>query len=221
MYGKVTEYPQNELTKFNPVSPYGEAKVYAHKICKKYRETYGMQVSCGILFNHESPLRGEEFVTRKITSSLAKIKHGLLDILELGNLDAQRDWGHAKDYVEGMWAMLQQPSPETFILATGRTETVRRFLTLSAEHAGFSLAFEGQGEQEIAVVDAAALDHAKSLQRNLLALSDWTEMPSVQSKHTAEWIAAWAEYRTLVRDVDKQEHWPLAINWPKEPLIPN
>ena len=151
MFGKVQAIPQTEATAFYPRSPYGVAKLFAHWMTINYAESYDMFACSGILFNHESPLRGEEFVTRKITSSLAKIKHGLLDVLELGNLDAKRDWGHARDYVEGMWAMLQQPTPETCILATGRTETVRRFLTVSAEYAGFSLEFKGNAEKEIAI----------------------------------------------------------------------
>ena len=136
MYGKATEYPQNELTKFNPVSPYGESKVYAHNICKKYREIYGIQVSCGILFNHEGEYRSEEFVTRKITKSLAQISQGRLDKIKLGTLESKRDWGYAGDYVEAMWLMLQQKIPDDFVIATGETHSVRDFLSIAVKAAG-------------------------------------------------------------------------------------
>jgi GDPmannose 4,6-dehydratase len=128
MFGQVQAIPQVESTPFYPRSPYGVAKLYAHWMTINYRESYGIFATSGILFNHESPLRGREFVTRKITDSVAKIKLGLLDKMELGNLDAKRDWGFAKEYVEGMWRMLQADEPDTFVLATNRTETVRDFV---------------------------------------------------------------------------------------------
>ena len=131
MFGKVQAIPQIETTPFYPRSPYGVAKLYAHWMTINYRESYNLFASSGILFNHESPLRGREFVTRKITDSMAKIKLGKLDVLELGNIDAKRDWGYAKDYVEGMWRMLQADVPDTFVLATNRTETVRDFVTMA------------------------------------------------------------------------------------------
>lgn len=136
MYGKTTEYPQNELTSFNPVSPYGEAKVYAHEVCVKYREIYGMQVSCGILFNHEGEYRSEEFVTRKITKSLAQISQGRLDRIKLGTLESKRDWGYAGDYIEAMWLMLQKKTPDDFVIATGKTHSVRDFLTIAVKATG-------------------------------------------------------------------------------------
>lgn len=136
MYGKTTQYPQNELTAFNPVSPYGESKVYAHNVCKKYRETYGIQVSCGIMFNHEGEYRSEEFVTRKITKSLAQISQGRLDKIKLGTLESKRDWGYAGDYVEAMWLMLQQKIPDDFVIATGKTHSVRDFLSIAVKAAG-------------------------------------------------------------------------------------
>ena len=148
MFGKVQAVPQSEDTPFYPRSPYGVAKLYAHWITVNYRESYGIFGSSGILFNHESPLRGREFVTRKITDSLAKIKLGKLDVLELGNLDAKRDWGYAKDYVEGMWRMLQADEPDTFVLATGRTETVRDFVTMAAKAAEINIEWQGKGENE-------------------------------------------------------------------------
>jgi len=148
MFGKVQAVPQCEETPFYPRRPYGVAKLYAHWMTVNYRESYGIFGTSGILFNHESPLRGREFVTRKITDGLAKIKLGKLDVLELGNLDAKRDWGYAKDYVEGMWRMLQADTPDTFVLATGRTESVRDFVTLAAKALDITLEWQGQGEQE-------------------------------------------------------------------------
>lgn len=155
MFGKVQSVPQAEDTPFYPRSPYGVAKLFAHWMTVNYREAHGVFGCSGILFNHESPLRGREFVTRKITDSMAKIRLGLLDVLELGNLDARRDWGYAKEYVEGMWTMLQAARPDTYVFATGRTETVRDFVRLAARGAGFELEFRGHGESETAV-DAAS-----------------------------------------------------------------
>jgi GDPmannose 4,6-dehydratase len=136
MFGKVRETPQTELTPFHPRSPYGVAKVFAHQMTVNYRESYDMHASCGILFNHESPRRGENFVTRKITQSVAKISKGLQDKLILGNLDAKRDWGYAKEYVEAMWLMLQQETPDDYVIATNETHSVRDFLEIAFEHVG-------------------------------------------------------------------------------------
>lgn len=151
MFGKVQAVPQKEGTPFYPRSPYGVAKLYAHWMTINYRESYDIFGSSGILFNHESPLRGREFVTRKITDSVAKIKLGKLDVLELGNLDAKRDWGYAKEYVEGMWRMLQADKPDTFVLATNRTETVRDFVRMAFKAAGMQLEFKGKDEKETAI----------------------------------------------------------------------
>ena len=151
MFGKVQAVPQAEDTPFYPRSPYGVAKLYAHWMTVNYRESYNIFGSSGILFNHESPLRGREFVTRKITDSVAKIKLGQQDCLELGNLDAKRDWGYAKEYVEGMWRMLQADEPDTFVLATNRTETVRDFVRMAFKGAGIEVDFKGKDEQETAV----------------------------------------------------------------------
>jgi len=151
MFGKIQEELQSETTPFYPRSPYGVAKLYAHWITINYREAFGAHASSGILFNHESPLRGIEFVTRKITSTLVRIRRGEAEVLELGNMDAKRDWGFAGDYVEGMWRMLQQDTPDDYVLATGRTETVRDFVRLAGQAAGFDLEFEGEGADEIAV----------------------------------------------------------------------
>ena len=151
MFGLVQAVPQVESTPFYPRSPYGVAKLYAHWMTVNYRESYGIFGSSGILFNHESPLRGREFVTRKITDSVAKIKLGKLDCLSLGNLDAKRDWGYAKEYVEGMWRMLQAEEPDTFVLATNRTETVRDFVRMAFKAAEISVEFSGHDEKEVAV----------------------------------------------------------------------
>src|SRR5262245_50127230 len=145
MFGKVQEVPQNERTPFYPRNPYAVAKLYAHWITVNYRESYGLFGCSGILFNHESPLRGIEFVTRKITSGLAHIREGQQEVIELGNIDAKRDWGFAGDYVEGMWLMLQQSQPDDYVLATGITTTVRSFCELAAATLGYELVWEGEG----------------------------------------------------------------------------
>lgn len=151
MFGKVQAIPQEENTPFYPRSPYGVAKLYAHWMTVNYRESYGIFGASGILFNHESPLRGREFVTRKITDSVAKIKLGKLDCVELGNIDAKRDWGYAKEYVEGMWRMLQADAPDTFVLATNRTETVRDFVRMAFKGADIDVSFNGVAEDETAI----------------------------------------------------------------------
>jgi len=148
LYGKVQQIPQTETTPFYPRSPYAVAKMYAYWITVNYREAYGVYGCNGILFNHESPLRGETFVTRKITRALARIKLGLQDTLYLGNLDAKRDWGHARDYVQMQWLMLQQPAPDDYVIATGRQYSVREFVALAARELGLFVNWEGQGERE-------------------------------------------------------------------------
>jgi GDPmannose 4,6-dehydratase len=162
MYGLVQEVPQSETTPFYPRSPYAVAKLYAYWIVVNYREAYGMFACNGILFNHESPLRGETFVTRKITMAVAAIVHGLQDTLYLGNLNAQRDWGHAKDYVEAMWLMLQQDKAEDFVIATGITTTVRDFVKMAFNEVGMELTFTGEGVDEKGIV-AACTDPAYQL----------------------------------------------------------
>jgi GDPmannose 4,6-dehydratase len=156
LYGLVQEIPQKETTPFHPRSPYGVAKLYAYWITVNYREAYNMYACNGILFNHESPLRGETFVSRKITRGVAKIAIGLQDKLYMGNLDAQRDWGHAKDYVEAMWLMLQQDEAEDYVIATGVTRAVREFIRMAFAELGISIEFRGRGEQEKAYVAACA-----------------------------------------------------------------
>jgi GDPmannose 4,6-dehydratase len=156
LYGKVQEIPQKETTPFYPRSPYAVAKLYGYWITVNYRESYDMYACNGILFNHESPLRGETFVTRKITRAAAKIGLGLHDKLWLGNLDAQRDWGHAKDYCEAMYLILQQPEPEDYVIATGVTTSVRDFVRLAFAEIGVQVEFKGQGEQEVGIVTASS-----------------------------------------------------------------
>src|SRR6202007_2241296 len=149
LYGLVQEIPQKETTPFYPRSPYGVAKLYAYWIIVNYREAYGLSACNGILFNHESPMRGETFVTRKITRAVARIALGLQDCLYLGNLDARRDWGHARDYVEMQWLMLQQAQPEDFVIATGSQYSVRDFVARAAARLGIGIAWEGEGERAV------------------------------------------------------------------------
>lgn len=153
LYGKVHEVPQRETTPFHPRSPYGVAKLYAYWITVNYREAYGLYACNGILFNHESPIRGETFVTRKITRALSRIRLGLQDCLYLGNLNAKRDWGHARDYIEAQWLVLQQSSPDDYVIATGEQYSVRDFVNAAAAELGMTLRWEGEGAQEIGVVE--------------------------------------------------------------------
>ena len=164
LYGLVQEIPQKETTPFYPRSPYAVAKLYAYWIVVNYREAYGMYACNGILFNHESPRRGETFVTRKITRGLANISHGLQECLYMGNIDTLRDWGHAKDYVRMQWMMLQQDQPEDFVIATGKQYSVRQFIEWSAQELGIKLRFEGDGVYEVAVVESIEGDKAPALQ---------------------------------------------------------
>lgn len=151
LYGLVQEVPQKETTPFYPRSPYGVAKLYGYWIVKNYREAYGLHASSGILFNHESPRRGETFVTRKITRGLSRISVGEQDVLSLGNLDARRDWGHAKDYVRAMWLMLQQPDPDDYVIATGEMYSVRYFVEHAADYFGMNIVWEGEGLDEVGI----------------------------------------------------------------------
>lgn len=151
MFGLVQEIPQKETTPFYPRSPYGVAKLYGHWITKNYRESYNMFACSGILFNHESERRGKEFVTRKITDAVARIKLGVQDYLELGNMDSKRDWGHSKDYVKAMWLMLQQEKPDDYVIATNETRTVREFVETAFDHVGISIEWNGNGVDEIGI----------------------------------------------------------------------
>ena len=163
LYGLVQEFPQKENTPFYPRSPYAAAKLYAYWITKNYREAYGIYACNGILFNHESPRRGENFVTRKVTRGLCRIGQGLESCLRMGNIDALRDWGHARDYVEAQWLMLQQSAPEDFVIATGKQYTVRRFIELAAAELGIQLTWEGQGIKEKGLVASITGDHAPAI----------------------------------------------------------
>ncbi len=165
LYGKVRQNPQSETTPFHPRSPYAVAKLYAYWTCVNYREAYGMFACNGILFNHESPRRGETFVTRKITRGLSWIALGLQDCLYMGNLDALRDWGHARDYVEMQWLMLQQDSPDDYVIATGQQHSVRDFVVWTAAELGITLAFSGRGAQEIATVTAVNPNRAPQVRK--------------------------------------------------------
>jgi len=164
LYGLVQEVPQSETTPFHPRSPYAAAKLYAYWMCVNYREAYGMYACNGILFNHESPRRGETFVTRKITRGLANIAQGLESCLYMGNIDALRDWGHARDYVRMQWMMLQQDAPDDFVIATGKQYSVRDFIRWSAQELGMTVRFEGEGTEEVAIVDAVSGDTAPAVQ---------------------------------------------------------
>ncbi|MDT8421980.1 MAG: GDP-mannose 4,6-dehydratase [Desulfuromonadales bacterium] len=164
LYGLVQETPQSETTPFYPRSPYAVAKLYAYWICVNYREAYGIYACNGILFNHESPRRGETFVTRKITRGLANIAQGLEACLYMGNIDALRDWGHARDYVRMQWMMLQQESPEDFVIATGQQYSVREFIRWSAEELGITLRFEGEGVDEVGIVESVSGELAPAVQ---------------------------------------------------------
>lgn len=189
LFGKVAESPQSELTPFYPRSPYGVAKLYAYWITVNYREAYGLYACNGILFNHESPIRGETFVTRKITRALARIHLGLEGCLYVGNLDARRDWGHARDYVEMQWMMLQQPVPEDYVIATGVQHSVRDFINLAASELGMSLEWQGHGEAECGIVASAPVDSAVRPGQRIVAIDSRYFRP--------------AEVETLLGDTSK------------------
>ena len=178
LYGKVAESPQTETTPFHPRSPYGVAKLYAYWITVNYREAYGMYACNGILFNHESPIRGETFVTRKITRALARIHIGLQDCLYLGNLDARRDWGHARDYVEMQWLMLQQETPEDYVIATGVQHSVREFVEHAARELGIGMEWRGDGTAEHGVVAAAPADSAVKPGQRIVAIDPRYHRPA-------------------------------------------
>jgi len=171
LFGKVQEVPQSETTPFYPRSPYGVSKLFAYWNTINYREAYGLYACNGILFNHESPRRGETFVTRKITRGLSRIAQGLEDRLYLGNMDALRDWGHAKDYVRAQWLMLQQDKPEDFVIATGKQHSVRQFVTWAAAELGIALRFEGKGVAEIGIVESVEGDDAPSVKAGDVVVS--------------------------------------------------
>ncbi len=208
LYGKVQETPQSETTPFYPRSPYAVAKMYAYWITVNYREAYGMFACNGILFNHESPIRGETFVTRKITRAASKIALGLQDKLYLGNLDAKRDWGHAKDYVRMMWMILQAQEPEDWVIATGQTTTVRDFVKLSFEYAGIHLRFEGVGVDEKGIIDSIDECKTKSLGLNMEHLALNTTVVEVDSRYFRP-----TEVDLLLGDPSKAEQ---KLGWKRE-----
>ena len=183
LYGKVQETPQSETTPFYPRSPYAVAKMYAYWITMNYREAYGMFACNGILFNHESPVRGETFVTRKITRAASKIALGLQDKLYLGNLDAKRDWGHAKDYVQMMWMILQADEAEDWVIATGETTTVRDFVKMSFKYAGINLRFEGIGKDEVGIIDSIDENRIEELNLNSQSLIINSVVVEVDAKY--------------------------------------
>jgi GDPmannose 4,6-dehydratase len=180
MFGKVVETPQTETTPFYPRSPYGVAKVYAHWITVNYREAYGMYACNGILFNHESPTRGETFVTRKVTRALARIKLGLQECLYLGNLDARRDWGHARDYVEMQWMMLQQSEPDDYVIATGEQHSVREFVEAAAREAGIEIAWKGKARTRRASTRRAGASSPST--RAISARPRWTRCSAIRAR---------------------------------------
>lgn len=192
MFGKVVETPQNEETPFYPRSPYGVAKLYAHWITVNYREAYGMYACNGILFNHESSLRGETFVTRKITRALARVSLGLQDCLYLGNLDARRDWGHARDYVEAQWLMLQQDEPEDYVIATGEQHSVREFVECALRNLGIAIVWRGEGPNERGYVVSAPTDSYVRKDQSIVAVDSRYFRP--------------AEVDTLLGDATKARH---------------
>ncbi len=181
LYGLVQETPQSETTPFYPRSPYGVAKLYAYWITVNYREAYGLYACNGILFNHESPVRGETFVTRKITRALTRIKLGLQDNLYLGNLDAQRDWGHAQDYTEAQWLMMQQAQPDDFVIATGVQHSVRAFVTIAAEKLGMAIEWQGSGVNEVGIWVNAQHSGAQSARPIILVDADYFRPTEVES----------------------------------------
>ena len=209
LFGLVAETPQTERTPFHPRSPYGVAKLFAHWTAVNYREAYGLFACCGILFNHESPIRGETFVTRKITRALARIHLGLQDCLHLGNLDARRDWGHARDYVEAQWLMLQQDQPQDFVIATGQQHSVRDFVVAAAAELGLVLAWQGQGVDEHAVVVSAADDSAARAGQRVVAIDPRYHRPAevetlLGDARRAREILGWAPrtgFDALVREM--------------------
>jgi GDPmannose 4,6-dehydratase len=209
MYGKVQETPQSETTPFYPRSPYGAAKLYAYWITVNYREAYGLHASNGILFNHESPERGETFVTRKITRALARIHLGLQDCLYLGNLDALRDWGHARDYVQAMWLMLQQDIPDDYVIATGKQYSVRDFVNVAAAELGMTLSWHGSGTGEYAEVASVPADSKAKPGQRIVAIDPRyyrpTEVDSLlgnpdKAKRVLGWTAE-TPFEALVREM--------------------
>lgn len=198
LYGKVEEVPQNENTPFHPYSPYAVAKQYGFWMIKEYREAYGMFAANGILFNHESERRGESFVTRKITRAVGRIAEGLQDHLELGNLDSLRDWGYAKDYVECMWLILQQETPDDFVIATGRQHSVREFVEWAFDYAGISISWQGTGVNEIGINQASGKTVVK-INPDFYRPTDVVNLWGDPSK--AESVLGWNPQKTTCKEL--------------------
>jgi len=188
LFGKVQETPQKETTPFYPRSPYGVAKLYAYWITVNYREAYGFFACNGILFNHESPIRGETFVTRKITRAMARIALGLQDCLFLGNLDARRDWGHARDFVEAQWLMLQQDEPEDFVIATGKQYSVRQMVDTAAAELGMTLRWQGEGADEVGIVDSVRQGQSSNVTGHLIKTNDQEPMTNASGPQPGQII---------------------------------
>ncbi|MFT6717276.1 MAG: GDPmannose 4,6-dehydratase [Saprospiraceae bacterium] len=214
LYGKVQEIPQKETTPFYPRSPYAVAKMYAYWITVNYREAYGMFASNGILFNHESPLRGETFVTRKITRAACRIALGLQSKFFMGNIDSKRDWGHAKDYVEGMWRMLQHDTADDFVLATGVTTTVRNFIIYSFDELGITLEFKGKGIDEKAFVVSAKKEHAVEVGQEILSIDPEYFRPTevelligdaTKAKEQLGWVPKY-DIKSLVKEMVQEDY---------------
>lgn len=211
LYGLVQEVPQKETTPFYPRSPYGVAKLYGFWITKNYREAYGIFAVNGILFNHESPRRGETFVTRKITRAAVRIAQGLQDVLYLGNLNAERDWGHAKDYVEAMWLMLQQDTPEDFVIATGQKHSVREFVTLAFGQLGISIVWQGQGIDEKGI-DAATGKAIVQVHPRYFRPAEVEELlgDATKAKEVLGWVPAYS-FEQLVKEMITEEQVELTV----------
>lgn len=213
LFGKTQEIPQRETTPFHPRSPYGVAKLYAHWITVNYREAYGLFACNGILFNHESPLRGETFVTRKITRALSRIQLGLQNCLYLGNLDAKRDWGHARDYIEAQWLILQQPVPDDYVIASGEQHSVRDFVNAAAGELGITLRWEGKGVEETGIVDGASGKPEPALGRVIVRVDPRYFRPSevesllgdpTKARHKLGWSPK-ISFRELVTEMMRED----------------
>lgn len=212
LFGKVKESPQTELTPFHPRSPYACGKAFAYYITQNYREAYNLFACNGILFNHESPRRSENFVTRKVTLSLAKMKNGYQDKLILGNLDAKRDWGYAKDYVEAMWLMLQQESPDDYVISTGKTHTIRELVEIAGEACGFNIVWKGSGLNEIGIDSISGKVLVETSEKYIRpAEVDYLCGDSTKAKNILNWVPK-TSFKELIQIMVKSEQDKLTFN---------